>query len=128
MKTTINVFIFLIFNLIISCSGKKSVNFSKNFSNQGLMDLEIGMTKSQTIKKIGLPYNDTIRNEWEMTKKEDGVHTMVWVGFDSLGLLNSVQVVHYDFFDDQSIYGLKKDSGKIQKWGCKSSNELSEFL
>lgn len=116
------------FSLILACSGKKSVNFSKNFTNQGLMTLEIGMTKSQTIKKIGLPYNDTTRNEWVMTKKQNGVHTMVWVGFDSLELLNSVQVVHYDFFDDQSIYGLKKESDKIQKWGCKNSNELSKFL
>lgn len=133
IMTQIKIIILLFVNCIVminlqSCSTQK-VNYSSDLTSVGLLNLKIGMTKDEVIDNVGLPYNDTIRNSWTMTLKVDAVHPMVWIGFDTMNKLRDVQIKYYDYFDDYSIYGLvKRESGQIDRWGCKTPQALDEYL
>ena len=127
MKFNLEFAICILLINLQSCSTKK-VNYSPALTSDGILKLDVGMSKKQVIHEVGIPLNDTSIHEWNMTKKVVGEHPMIWIAFDTLSKLQSVQVVYYDYMDDYSIYGLRKKSGQIYRWGCKSSQELDKYL
>jgi outer membrane protein assembly factor BamE (lipoprotein component of BamABCDE complex) len=101
----------------LSACSSSTNNYSKQVTAAHILEVELGMTKSEVIEILGQPVHKTFET-FQYTHERIINYPMLWIHFDSTGVI-SVYSEYEEWLDEPGIYGLSQEDGSPEpfQWG-----------